>query len=387
MARIRERGQSSLQEQRQDIKVGNFSDVGRARVNGDQEAKRSGHDGDVDTLSPKTEEIYGGIRKSYQRQVVSLLLPGREKCEPPGGLAQSMEIRTRMICGRILETEIGPVKAQHAIQLVKQLVARASRWKGALAAYDFDIIYTKGSEDVVTDILSRQVNAKNIRMMKAALADEDYAERFLNNCLWSRNPFNEVVPETDGERVYTRHTTYKHTSIVQMTIRREATDDKIRETLEEITEDCTNMYTGNDGLGNKIGDLYRTGQILLEATLVICLRRMETITGENSGRKQALDTFRKYHEEITIRRGINKTMAHLGRTYYWVDAGIKFDSVWGQPQMTVDVITVWPDGYPKYARIHGGSGAAHRLPRSRVCSRGSFEVRQHPIGGLEAKQE
>ncbi|KAL1115456.1 hypothetical protein AAG570_007486 [Ranatra chinensis] len=80
---------------------------------------RRGCDNDMHRLGPKTE---GNLWRSPK--IVSLLLSGREKGESPGGFAQSMEIRTRMIWGRILETETDPVRAQHAIELVSERIRR-----------------------------------------------------------------------------------------------------------------------------------------------------------------------------------------------------------------------------------------------------------------------
>ncbi|KAL1129673.1 hypothetical protein AAG570_012618 [Ranatra chinensis] len=75
-----------------------------------------------DAVVKRLKEGYGGVRKSYQRQVVSLILTGRSKGESPGAYAQSMEAQVRVLCDRILETEEDKVKAQHAIELVKSLI-------------------------------------------------------------------------------------------------------------------------------------------------------------------------------------------------------------------------------------------------------------------------
>ncbi|KAL1140914.1 hypothetical protein AAG570_000842 [Ranatra chinensis] len=72
-----------------------------------------------DAVVKRLKEGYGGARKSYQRQVVSLILTGRSKGESPGAYAQSMEAQVRVLCDRILETEEDKVKA---IELVKSLI-------------------------------------------------------------------------------------------------------------------------------------------------------------------------------------------------------------------------------------------------------------------------
>ncbi|KAL1124816.1 hypothetical protein AAG570_001437 [Ranatra chinensis] len=75
-----------------------------------------------DAVVKRLKEGYGGARKFYQRQVVSLILTGRSKGESPGAYAQSMEAQVRVLCDRILETEEDKIKAQHAIELVKSLI-------------------------------------------------------------------------------------------------------------------------------------------------------------------------------------------------------------------------------------------------------------------------
>ncbi|KAL1130332.1 hypothetical protein AAG570_013270 [Ranatra chinensis] len=78
--------------------------------------------GQWDEVVKRLKEVYDGAQKFYQRQVVSLILTGRNKGESPGAYAQSMEAQVRVLCDRILETEEDKLKAQHAIELVKSLI-------------------------------------------------------------------------------------------------------------------------------------------------------------------------------------------------------------------------------------------------------------------------
>ncbi|KAL1131424.1 hypothetical protein AAG570_011041 [Ranatra chinensis] len=75
-----------------------------------------------DAVVKRLKEGYGGARKSYQRQVVSLILTGRSKGESPGAYPQSMEAQVRVLCDKILQTEEDKIKAQHAIELAKSLI-------------------------------------------------------------------------------------------------------------------------------------------------------------------------------------------------------------------------------------------------------------------------
>ncbi|KAL1139277.1 hypothetical protein AAG570_006263 [Ranatra chinensis] len=78
-------------------------------------------------FTKKLKEGYGGARKPYQKQVVSLLRTYRQKGEAPTNFAQSVEARTRVISERIMESEEDKVRAQITIEVVKSLVVEHVR--------------------------------------------------------------------------------------------------------------------------------------------------------------------------------------------------------------------------------------------------------------------
>ncbi|KAL1130177.1 hypothetical protein AAG570_013115 [Ranatra chinensis] len=82
---------------------------------------------DWDEFTRKLKEGYGGARKPYQKQVVSLLRTNRQKGESPTSFAQSIEARTRVISERIMESEEDKNKAQITIEVVKSLVVEHVR--------------------------------------------------------------------------------------------------------------------------------------------------------------------------------------------------------------------------------------------------------------------
>ncbi|KAL1130113.1 hypothetical protein AAG570_013052 [Ranatra chinensis] len=234
------------------------------------------------------------------------------------------------------------------IKRLEETSARISRWKETLAAYDFEIVHTKGSENVVADCLSRQVNAIE------EIARE-YADRFLRNWLsessegsepesedpWGFEPLPEVrdgktdrqlteensiindkrrqliFTETDGDEVVTRSHRYGRTTIVRVIVGRDITDENLKETLEQLTEDgkVYHLHVTNESLKEKIKRWYEEMTTTPNATMVMCTRQVETI--ENEERQRQI--IRRYHEGHTNHRGIKETLTQLKRTYYWND--------------------------------------------------------------------
>ncbi|KAL1140108.1 hypothetical protein AAG570_000040 [Ranatra chinensis] len=175
--------------------------------------------------------------------------------------------------------------------------------EGDLAAYEFEIVHTRGSENVVADRLSRQVNA-----LETEEVDSEYAGRFLETWL------GEV---TDGDGVGTRSQRYGRTTTVRVIVGRDITDDNIKETLEQLTEDgkVYHLHVTNESLKEKIKRWYVEMTTTPNVTMVKCTRQVETI--ENEERQRQI--IRRYHEGHTNHRGIKKTLPQLKRIYYWND--------------------------------------------------------------------
>ncbi|KAL1130275.1 hypothetical protein AAG570_013213 [Ranatra chinensis] len=81
---------------------------------------------------------------------------------------------------------------------LEETLARVNCWKETLVAYDYEIIHTRGKDNVVADCLFRQVNALDD-------VDEDYATKFLNERLEEGRGFkgigDEVTPVTGDRRL------------------------------------------------------------------------------------------------------------------------------------------------------------------------------------------
>ncbi|KAL1138334.1 hypothetical protein AAG570_008398 [Ranatra chinensis] len=189
------------------------------------------------------------------------------------------------------------------IERLEETSARISRWKETLAAYDFEIVHTKGSENVVADCLSRQVNA-------IEEIDREYADRFLRDWLgessegsepesedpWGFEPLPEVrdgqtnrqlteensiindkrrlliFTVTNGDEVVTRSHRYGRTTIVRVIVGRDITDENLKETLEQLTEDWKvyHLHVTNESLNEKIKRWYEGMTTTPNATMVMC---------------------------------------------------------------------------------------------------------------------
>ncbi|KAL1129792.1 hypothetical protein AAG570_012736 [Ranatra chinensis] len=72
------------------------------------------------------------------------------------------------------------------VDKMEKTSGRISRWKEVLAAYDYEIVHTKGKDNVLADYLSRQVNAIED-------VDANYAARYLREWL------GEAESDTESE--------------------------------------------------------------------------------------------------------------------------------------------------------------------------------------------
>ena len=224
------------------------------------------------------------------------------------------------------------------VEKLKETSARICRWKEFLAAYDFGISHTKGVDNVVADCLSRQVNAieedagepepssvRYLRELAEAEPEIEYAERprgepreleeektIINN---KRRQI--ILTRLEGSGVGTQFRKYKHLSILWLAVGRDANEEDILETLGQVIEPGRVFYvfTADRELKESLSRWYRESRVAVGATLILCTKRLETIEGE----QQQAEIVGDYHVGKTNHRGISETLAHLGRTYYWVD--------------------------------------------------------------------
>lgn len=242
------------------------------------------------------------------------------------------------------------------VEKLKETSARISRWKEILAAYDFEITHTKGVDNVVADCLSRQVNAieegtgspepfavRYLGELAEAGPDEmpeetlirtreeeshrdiehrDIPENEVRELVEVRTMINNkrrqiVLTSLEGGGVGTQMRRYKHLSMVWVAVGRDAGEEDVIETLNQVIEPgrVFHVFTASRELREKLNGWYKDRKIAEGATLILCTQRLETVEDE---RRQA-EIVGEYHVGKTNHRGVGETLAHLGKTYYWVN--------------------------------------------------------------------
>jgi hypothetical protein len=106
-------------------------------------------------------------------------------------------------------------------------------------------------------------------------------------------------------------------SRVWVAVGREATEDDIIEILNQVVEPdrVFHVYTASQEMKENHGVWYIERKIAVGVTLILCTQRWETVEDE---RKQ-VETVREYHLGKINHRGLGETLAHLSKTFYWVD--------------------------------------------------------------------
>ncbi|KAL1139969.1 hypothetical protein AAG570_006946 [Ranatra chinensis] len=234
------------------------------------------------------------------------------------------------------------------VKKLDETSARINRWKETLAAYNFEIVHTKGRDNVVADCLSRQVNPIDD-------VDADYAERFLRGWLgesseasgtdseepWGFEPLPNTVNEPtnrkmtldkgiindkhnqlivvrmEGQGIETMRHTYGQLKTGLIKVGREYTDNELKERIEQMTEmDKTYyIYINNDQIKSKILEWHGKRELMPDTTLILCNKRVETVEDQDRQRTLIIN----YHYGLTNHRGAIETSAQLKRHNYWTD--------------------------------------------------------------------
>jgi hypothetical protein len=242
------------------------------------------------------------------------------------------------------------------VDKLRETSARISRWKETLAAYDFEITHTRGVDNVVADCLSRQVNAieeggegqepfavRYLRELAEAGPDETPEETLVRTREEEANREREhiaipaeeprtleeertivnnkrrqiIITRLEGSGIGTQARRYKHLSIVWVAVGREAAEEDTITTLNQVIEPgrVVHVFTANREMKEKLGTWYGERKIAEGATLILCTQRLETIEEE----QRQVEIVREYHVGKKNHRGVWETLAHLGKSYYWID--------------------------------------------------------------------
>ena len=203
------------------------------------------------------------------------------------------------------------------VEKLKETSARICRWKEILAAYDFVITHTKGVDNVVADCLSRQVNAieeeiEHREIPRGRPRELEEIKSIINN---KRRQI--IFTRLEGSGVGTQCRKYKHLSVVWVAVGRDATDEDVLSTLDQIIEPgrVFHIFTASRELREKLSEWYKENRVAIGATLIVCTKKLETVWNE----QRQSEIVKDYHIGKTNHRGIGETLAHLGRSYYWVD--------------------------------------------------------------------
>ena len=254
------------------------------------------------------------------------------------------------------------------VEKLKETSARITKWKEKLAVYEFNIVHTKGKDNVVADCLSRNINCMEGHA-EGSPGEQPFALRYLSEWAnqgpelapaWrhpdeARQGANGMGPpgissqrETAGpsggdqetrtmecqdgmindkrdqlllERARstgseTAFHRYGHLKITTVRLRDEASDEEWEHLLNQVISRGKTyyFYCKTDAMRERMKRLYEARKVAAESTLIECKRKVETIE-END---QQNEVVRNYHVGKTNHRGIQETVEHLKRTYYWI---------------------------------------------------------------------
>jgi transposase InsO family protein len=256
---------------------------------------------------------------------------------------------------------------------LKESSARVTRLKERLAPYDFDLVHTKGVQNIVADFLSRHVNAietpdspfnveryadeafgitrgnQNQRRTEESRAQEhgnvplrpdeldDLARRTYEQD-WQDGP-NElqvdarprpwdtkqdvvntklwqiIVREVPGRKFDAKMRRYHKQRIYQIDIGRETSEEEVAEGYNQVLKRgrLFHVYLGEERQRELLQKLYTTRKVGADVTLIECRKLVETVLDPD--RQERI--LAAHHEGVSNHRGVGATLADLRRRYYW----------------------------------------------------------------------
>ncbi|KAL1141023.1 hypothetical protein AAG570_000949 [Ranatra chinensis] len=226
------------------------------------------------------------------------------------------------------------------VDKLKENSARVTRWKETLAAYDFSIGHTRGSENVVADCLSRLVNATSVADPKdAPVNPEPFGLRHLRE--WAESGPDLEVREPEGLR-YLREWAesgpglppaepgpsagteqmspgeelgkYARTRTWIVTAGSLASDEEVLTAMTTFLLNDVTYYVYADRVQDRerLNRLYATGR-LGSTRWKGALLRVRTVTDTDEQRR----IVEEYHVGKTNHRGLTETVKNLRRRHYW----------------------------------------------------------------------
>lgn len=198
---------------------------------------------------------------------------------------------------------------------LKESSARVTRLKERLTPYDFDLVHTKGIQNVVADFLSRHVNA--IETADPPFNEErprpwDTKPETINTKLWQ-----VIVKEVPGRGFRPGLKRYHKQRIFQVEVGTETPEEEVVEGYNQILGggNIFHIYLETERQRELLKELYTARKVGEEATLVECQKMVETVF-DPERQERILEA---YHKGVNNHRGIGATLADLRRRFYWWD--------------------------------------------------------------------
>ena len=250
---------------------------------------------------------------------------------------------------------------------LKESSARVTRLKERLTPYDFDLVHTKGVQNVVADFLSRHVNAietagspfdvgryvdeafgivredrgqqerENTPMEPEELDDlvrTTYEQEWQENVddlrgeerprPWDSKPetintklWQVIVREVPGRGFNPGLKRYHKQRIYQVEIGRETPEEEVAEGYNQILGggNLFHVYLDEERQRELLRKLYTTRKVGENTTIVECQKKVETVF--HPERQERI--LAAYHGGVNNHRGVGATLADLRRRFYWWD--------------------------------------------------------------------
>jgi transposase InsO family protein len=250
------------------------------------------------------------------------------------------------------------------VQKLKETSSRVAKWKERLAGYNFKIIHVKGKDNVVADLLSRNVGAQEVEdpdgqlpvlggqeveEVLRELEGDDSLTRDLVR-IWTENDAEEEEDlrrlrggeEEDGNThmkrssdvingkrnqiilrkgqrgdISTEHSRYGPIRRVLITIGPEAQEPDIVRNLKQLLHRGKTYHAlaREDSLKEKLIEIYEAGRVGDDIRIILCEKEVETVEDGETQRELIMD----YHLGKTNHRGREETSKQLRRRYFWLN--------------------------------------------------------------------
>ncbi|KAL1131198.1 hypothetical protein AAG570_010816 [Ranatra chinensis] len=211
------------------------------------------------------------------------------------------------------------------VDKLKETSARVTRWKERLAAYTFRITHIRDREYYTRHFIPANFDLSILEdldrepeLVGQPGGGEEPPNRLLRVVITGVNDkrLQLILEETDGTDIETSCHWYKQLVTITMKIGQEVVDTNIWDVVNQIIVPHKEyrVFSRSPRLVGLLEGVYALGRVAAQSTLIRCTRQLQTVEDEQRRR----EIVEEYHKGPTNHRGLNETIAHLCRTYYWV---------------------------------------------------------------------